>query len=42
MNVRIAAFLMFEDAAEEAMTMYVDIFPDSAVQDIERWGVAAA
>jgi len=35
---RITTFLMFEGAAEEAMTFYVGLFEDSEVLDVERYG----
>lgn len=31
-------FLMFEGRAEEAMTLYVSLFPDGAITGIERYG----
>ena len=33
----ITTFLMFEGMAEEAMTLYVSIFPSSSVRRVERW-----
>jgi predicted 3-demethylubiquinone-9 3-methyltransferase (glyoxalase superfamily) len=36
----IATFLMFEGAAEEAMTFYVSLFKGSKVGQIERYGPA--
>jgi predicted 3-demethylubiquinone-9 3-methyltransferase (glyoxalase superfamily) len=34
----IDTFLMFEGAAEEAITFYVELFPDSKILDIARYG----
>jgi predicted 3-demethylubiquinone-9 3-methyltransferase (glyoxalase superfamily) len=34
----ISTFLMFEGAAEEAMTFYVGLFEDSALLDVQRYG----
>ena len=34
----VTTFLMFEGKAEEAMTFYVSLFPNSAVTAIERYG----
>lgn len=31
-------FLMFEGAAEEAMRLYVSLFPDSRIKQIDRYG----
>lgn len=37
--MQIATFLMFTNGdAEEAMTRYVALLPDSAIESIERWG----
>ena len=35
---RIAPCLMFEGDAEEAMRFYVESFPESSVDSVERWG----
>ncbi len=37
----VTTFLMFEGAAEEALTFYVSLFPRSAVHTLERWGAEA-
>ena len=34
----VAPFLMFEGRAEEAMTFYVSLIPDSRVLDVQRYG----
>ena len=34
----VAAFLMFEGAAEEAMNFYVSLFPGSEVKQVTRYG----
>ncbi len=34
----INTFFMFEGAAEEAITFYVGLFPDSKILDIARYG----
>lgn len=34
----VAPFLMFEGSAEEAVTFYVSVVPDSHVVDIRRYG----
>ena len=34
----VAPFLMFEGQAEEAMTLYVSLVPDSRVLDVQRYG----
>ena len=34
----IATFLMFDGAAEEAMSFYVSLFPGSEITSIERYG----
>lgn len=38
----ITPFLMFQGTAEEAMTLYATLFPDSAVVGIERYGPGEA
>lgn len=35
---RIAPCLMFDGDAEEAMRFYVESFPESSVDSVERWG----
>ena len=35
-------FLMFEGKAEEAMALYVSLFPDAAMTDIVRYGSGQA
>lgn len=35
---KISTHLMFEGAAEEAMTFYVSLFPNSAVQQVQKYG----
>jgi predicted 3-demethylubiquinone-9 3-methyltransferase (glyoxalase superfamily) len=37
MAVTITAHLMFDGGAEEAMNLYVSVFPDSAITDIDRY-----
>ncbi|TQN28767.1 putative 3-demethylubiquinone-9 3-methyltransferase (glyoxalase superfamily) [Haloactinospora alba] len=39
---KITTFLMFEGAAEEAMTFYVSLFEDSEILDITRYGAGEA
>ena len=34
----VAAFLMFEGAAEEAMNFYVSLFPGSGIKEVIRYG----
>jgi predicted 3-demethylubiquinone-9 3-methyltransferase (glyoxalase superfamily) len=34
----VTPFLMFQGDAEEAMNLYVELFPDSKIVDIERFG----
>ena len=34
----VSTFLMFEGRAEEAMNLYVSLFPNSEVQAVVRWG----
>ena len=34
----VATHLMFEGTAEEAMKLYVSLFPGSEIKDIERYG----
>jgi predicted 3-demethylubiquinone-9 3-methyltransferase (glyoxalase superfamily) len=36
--MQITTFLMFTGAAEEAMSFYVSLFPDSRIVSIERYG----
>lgn len=38
MSQKITTFLMFEGKAEEAMTLYLSLFRDARVIDIERYG----
>lgn len=38
MAQKIRTFLMFEGRAEEAMTLYASLFPDSRIVDIKRHG----
>lgn len=38
----ITPFLMFEGRAEEAMTFYTGLFPDSRIEDIQRYGPGEA
>ena len=38
MAERITPFLMFEGKAEEAMNLYLSLFPDSRVDKLERFG----
>ena len=35
---KVTTHLMFEGAAEEAMTLYVSLFGDSAITRVERYG----
>jgi predicted 3-demethylubiquinone-9 3-methyltransferase (glyoxalase superfamily) len=35
---KITTFLMFEGRAEEAMSFYISLFPDSEVRSITRYG----
>ena len=35
---KVTTHLMFEGAAEEAMTLYVSLFGDSEIKQIERYG----
>jgi predicted 3-demethylubiquinone-9 3-methyltransferase (glyoxalase superfamily) len=35
---KVTTHLMFEGAAEEAMNLYVSLFPNSAVQQVQRYG----
>jgi len=37
-NEKFAAMLMFSGQAEEAMSFYVAIFPDSNIESLERYG----
>ncbi|HEX7380241.1 MAG TPA: VOC family protein [Pirellulales bacterium] len=37
-QLQITPFLMFQEIAEEAMTFYVSLFPESAVTDVVRYG----
>src|SRR5207253_1642861 len=41
MATAITPHLMFEGAAEEAMTFYVSLFPRSEILSVERWGADA-
>jgi predicted 3-demethylubiquinone-9 3-methyltransferase (glyoxalase superfamily) len=36
--MEITPFLMFEGAAEEAITFYVSLFPGSRIESLERYG----
>jgi predicted 3-demethylubiquinone-9 3-methyltransferase (glyoxalase superfamily) len=38
MALRVTTHLMFEGAAEEAMTLYVSLFGDSGIKQLERYG----
>lgn len=38
MTEKVTTFLMFEGQAEEAMTFYISLFPDSGIQQIRRYG----
>jgi predicted 3-demethylubiquinone-9 3-methyltransferase (glyoxalase superfamily) len=38
MTEKITTFLMFEGKAEEAMTFYVSLFPNSQIDKIQRYG----
>jgi len=38
MKAKVTPFLMFEGRAEEAMTFYVSLLPDSGIQHITRYG----
>ena len=38
MKAKVTPFLMFEGRAEEAMTFYVSLMPDSGIQHITRYG----
>lgn len=38
----ITPFLMFEGRAEEAMNVYIDLFPESRVEDVVRYGPGEA
>ena len=42
MVTSITPFLMFEGRAEEAMTFYVGLFPESRIEEIERYGPGGA
>lgn len=37
MAARIRTYLMFDGAAEEAMNFYISLFPNSAVQEAQRY-----
>jgi predicted 3-demethylubiquinone-9 3-methyltransferase (glyoxalase superfamily) len=39
---KIATFLMFEGQAEEAMSFYLSLFPDSKLESIARYGEGEA
>jgi predicted 3-demethylubiquinone-9 3-methyltransferase (glyoxalase superfamily) len=34
----VSTFLMFDGAAEEAMNLYLTLFPDSTLRNLERYG----
>lgn len=34
----VSTFLMFDGAAEEAMSFYVSLFPGSEIRSVERFG----
>ncbi len=38
MSTKVTTFLMFEGQAEEAMTLYVSLFPNSSITEIQRYG----
>src|SRR4051794_3058188 len=38
MALRVTTHLMFEGAAEKAMTLYVSLFGDSGIKQLERYG----
>ena len=38
MATKITTFLMFQGVAEQAMTLYVSLFLDSGIDQIERYG----
>jgi predicted 3-demethylubiquinone-9 3-methyltransferase (glyoxalase superfamily) len=38
MALRVTTHLMFEGVAEEAMTLYVSLFGDSGIKQVERYG----
>jgi predicted 3-demethylubiquinone-9 3-methyltransferase (glyoxalase superfamily) len=40
MKTTVTTFLMFDGQAEEAMNLYVSLFPDSKVVEISRYGAA--
>ena len=40
--MKVRPFLMFEGKAEEAMTFYTSLFPDSKILDIRRYGPGEA
>lgn len=40
--MKVRPFLMFEGKAEEAMTFYTSVFPDSKILDIRRYGPGEA
>jgi predicted 3-demethylubiquinone-9 3-methyltransferase (glyoxalase superfamily) len=42
MGTTVCTHLMFEGSAEEAMTFYVSLFPDSGVTRIDRYGAGEA
>jgi len=42
MKTRVTPFLMFDGKAEEAMSFYISIFPDSSVISISRYGPGEA
>jgi predicted 3-demethylubiquinone-9 3-methyltransferase (glyoxalase superfamily) len=39
-NEKLAAMLMFSGQAEEAMSFYAALFPDSNIESVERYGPA--
>lgn len=42
MSTQVTPFLMFQGAAEEAMTFYVSLFKEARIVDIVRYGAGAA
>ncbi|QDU58934.1 VOC family protein [Aeoliella mucimassa] len=37
-KTRVTPFLMFEGQAEEAMKLYLSLFPDAAIESVEKYG----